>query len=129
MALRDINVLHFDDDAYTHRPVRAVFDRLGIIYYEQMVSVDGAVRYIEKTAPAVLLLDTMSSGKVIGPGIAQAAREMGQDPIVIALSAEPDARFYWFNIREFLYYKGGNHLEFESELERVFGEIYQELFG
>ncbi len=121
----NINALVMDDENIWRDIFKRNLEGFGIKNVDTASSMEQALNCIAKKNYHVMVLDTKGGMEISGPNVAKRAIELGQSPIIFALSGREENADLWKNLGfEYIFI---NKMKFERE--DIYVILQQKLAG
>lgn len=95
MKINEITALVVDDDTAQRNLYSKILNKAGIVDVDVANSEKQTIELMKDTKYHFMILDTEDITGFYGPRILEKAREMGQTPVVFAVSGDPSNRERW----------------------------------
>lgn len=94
----NINALVMDDDIDWRNDFRTNLEEFGIENVDAVSFMAQALDYLTKKNYQIMVLDTNEGTQISGPNVAKKAIELGQKPIIFAVSRKEENTDLWKNL-------------------------------
>ena len=108
MKASDLSVLFIEDDESFVQLGKMILEEEGI-KKNIALNEEQAIEYSRKNDYNLIICDTMNSCvELSGPRIIKKIREMGRDPVVVALSCDENNKKYWDKFKKVYFFRKGD---------------------